>query len=331
MRRVFIEYISSFLPGERISNGCVEQKIKAGGFDIQEGLIEKIIGNKYRYYAENEEQVSDLCASAARKLLEKIPDRKIDLLIFAAASQDLIEPATANIVQHKLGLNCPAFDLKNACNSVTNAMEIASALILNGDYNNILVVCGEKISNSIRFHNIRKEDFKDHFAAYSLGDAGVALLLSSTTEDKGFFYHKQQSFGEYWELCRIQGGGSMFPGDASKHFFIGDTFGLKKVLLKLAPDFIINCIKEAGITVDDIDIICAHQVSKDTNKMLSEVLNCDIKKIVQTFHLYGNTAAATLPLALDYAYEKKMIKNGSIVMLVGMAAGINLSIQLMKA
>ncbi len=330
MKRVFIEHIESYLPKQEISNEFVEQKIKQGGFDMPEGLLEKMIGSELRYYAEKDEQVSDLAATAARKVLAKVPDRKIDLLIFAAASGDLIEPATANIVQYKLGLSCPAFDLKNACNSVTNAIEIAASLIMGNTYQNILIVCGEKTSDSIKYNNIEKETIKDHFAAYSFGDAGVALLLASTTEDKGFFYHRHHTFGNYWELCRIPGGGSMFPADASKLCFSGDTFGLKTVIYEIAPPFVKDCIKEAGITLDDIDLICTHQVSRDTYKMVAETLDYDIHKIIQTFHLYGNTAAASVPIALEYAYNEKRIKPGDIVMLLGMAAGINISVQLMK-
>jgi len=330
MKRVYIEHIESYLPEQKISNEYVEQKIKQGGFELPEGLIEKMIGSDLRYYAHKDEQVSDLAATAARKILAKVPDRKIDLLIFAAASADLIEPATANIVQYKLGLSCPAFDLKNACNSVTNAIEIASSLIMGNSYENILIVCGEKISDSIKYNNIEKETIKDHFAAYSFGDAGVALLLTSTTEDKGFFYHRHHTFGNYWELCRIPGGGSMFPSDISKLSFTGDTFGLKNVIYEVAPPFVKECIKEAGITLDAIDLICTHQVSRDTYKMVAETLDYDINKIIQTFHLYGNTAAASVPIALEYAYNEKRIKTGDIVMLLGMAAGINISVQLMK-
>lgn len=330
MKRVFIEHIESYLPEQRITNKLVEQKIKQGGFDIPEGFIEKMIGCDLRYYAKKDEQVSDLAAIAARKVLAKVPGRKIDLLIFAAASADLIEPATANIVQHKLNLSCPAFDLKNACNSVTNAIEIASSLIMGNSYENILIVCGEKISDSIKYNNIEKETIKDHFAAYSFGDAGVALLLTSTTEDKGFFYHRHHTFGNYWELCRIPGGGSMFPADISKLSFTGDTFGLKNVIYEVAPPFVKECIKEAGITLDDIDLICTHQVSRDTYKMVAETLDYDINKIIQTFHLYGNTAAASVPIALEFAYKEKRIKIGDTVMLLGMAAGINISVQLMK-
>ncbi|MEJ8816332.1 3-oxoacyl-ACP synthase III family protein [Lacibacter sp. H407] len=330
MKRVFIEHIESYLPDERISNDHVEERIRAGGFPIQTGLLEKMIGSETRYYAEKNEQASDLAAAAAKKIIEKIPNRKIDLLIFAAASGDLIEPATVNIVQQKLRLKCPGFDLKNACNSVTNAIEIASALLLQGSYENILIVSGEKTSDSIKYTNLEKETIKDHFAAYSFGDAGVALLLTTTTDDKGFIFQRHQTFGEHWNLCRIEGGGSMYPSDASKLVFSGDTFGLKNVIYEIAPPFVKDCIKEAGLTVNDIDLICTHQVSKDTYRMVAETLSYDVNKIMQTFHLFGNTAATSVPIAYQQALLEGRLQKGNIVMLLGMAAGINISVQLMK-
>lgn len=330
MKRVFIEHIDSYLPDHKMTNAAVEQRIRNGGFDMPAGMIEKMIGSETRYYARADEQVSDLAATAARKVLAKCPDRKIDLMIFAAASGDMIEPATANMVQQKLGLQCPAFDLKNACNSVTNAIEVSNALIMSNSYNNILIVCGEKTSDSITYSNIEKDTLKDHFAAYSFGDAGAAILLSATTEDKGFFYHRHHTFGNFWELCRIPGGGSLYPADASKLRFTGDTFGLKNIIYEVAPPFVKECIKEAGITLADIDLIYTHQVSRDTYRMIAETLDYDINKIIQTFHLFGNTAAASVPIALQYAYENNRIKQGDFVMLLGMAAGINISVQLMK-
>lgn len=330
MKRVYIEHIESYVPGPPVTNEMVEDKIRSGGFPIQSGLLEKMIGSELRYYAAKDEQVSDLAVGAAKKLLQQIPDRSIDLLIFAAASGDLIEPATVNIVQQKLGLQCPGFDLKNACNSVTNAIEVASALLMQGSYQTILIASGEKTSDSIKYTNLDKENIKDHFAAYSFGDAGVALLLTTTLEDKGFFYQRHQTFGEHWNLCRIEGGGSMFPNDASKLVFCGDTFGLKNVIYEIAPPFVKKCIQEAGISINNIDLICTHQVSKDSYRMVAETLSYDHSKIMQLFHRYGNTAATSVPLAYEQALKEGRLQKGNIVLLLGMAAGINLSVQLLK-
>jgi len=156
------------------------------------------------------------------------------------------------------------------------------------------------------------------------------LLLTTTSEDKGFFYQRHQTFGEHWNLCRIEGGGSMFPNDASKLVFCGDTYGLKNVIYEIAPPFVKKCIQEAGISINDIDLICTHQVSKDSYRMVAETLSYDHSKIMQLFHRYGNTAATSVPLAYEQALKEGRLQKGDIVLLLGMAAGINISVQLLK-
>ena len=125
----YIAKIASHLPEQQLSNADVAQRINAADVDITGETIDSLIGPCTRRYASATTQASDLAVSAAEKVLRGEQKEDIDLLIFASASADLIEPATANIVQHKLGLNCAAFDIKNACNSVTTAMEVANSLI----------------------------------------------------------------------------------------------------------------------------------------------------------------------------------------------------------
>src|SRR5689334_18364940 len=108
------------------------------------GQLQKLCGIRARYFAAPDEQVSDLAVAASRCVVSAVGQDAIDLLVFASASCDLIEPATANIVQHKLGLRCPAMDVKNACNSFASGIHVASAMIESGAYRRALVVNGEK-------------------------------------------------------------------------------------------------------------------------------------------------------------------------------------------
>lgn len=331
MNKVFIKHIESYLPDKSVTNQEVASYAEAGGYGLKGETLNALVGECNRFYAEADQQVSDLAVNAAKKILEKIPGYQIDLLIFASACGDLIEPATANIIQHKLGLDCPAFDIKNACNSISTAIEVASGMMLGNGYNNVLIVSGEKPSDSIRFTDLTRDNITDHIASFTFGDAGVALLLEKTTQpDVGIFYQRSKTFGQYWDLCRVLGGGSMFPRDASKLVFSGNTYELKKVIDKIAPPFVLGCLEEANVRIDDIDFICSHQVSKATAPGINEHLKIGLHKIIQTFPFYGNTASTSMPLALEYALKKDQIKKGNIVMLLGMAAGINLSVQLMK-
>ncbi len=331
MKRVFVKQIESYLPSRSVTNHDIATFAEIGGYSLKGDSLSTLVGECSRYYADADQQVSDLAVSAARKIMEKLPDDNIDLLIFASASGDLIEPATANIIQHKLGLSCPAFDIKNACNSVASAIEVASGMLLGNGFNNALIVSGEKPSDSVRFDGLTRSNIANHIASFTFGDAGIALLLEKTNEpDLGFFYQRSKTFGQYWNLCSVLGGGSMFPRDASKLVFSGNTYELKKVIDRIGPPFVLGCLKEAGVKVDDVDFICSHQVSKATAPGINEHLKIGLHKIVQTFSFYGNTASTSMPLALEYAIKQGQIQKGNTVMLLGMAAGINLSVQLMK-
>lgn len=287
------------------------------------------MGSHTRHHAKPEEQVSDLAVSAARPLLAKY-DRPVDLLIFASASADLIEPATCNIVQHKLGLHCAAFDVKNACNSVLSALEVGCSMLQTSQINNVLIVSGEKPSDSITYEVCSMEKAREHFAAYSFGDAGLALLLEKTGEEKGFIYQKSKTFGEHWPLCTIMGGGSMFPRDASKLAFTGQTYQLKEVFHDLTKPFVTNCVEEAGLHLSQMDYICTHQVSAGMYAEIAAHLEVPLDRFVPLFEEYGNTASISVPLAYHHLVKQKGCKPGSYVMLLGLAAGVNISVQILK-
>ena len=328
--KVCITSIASYIPRNKLTNEEVTQKVNNSGYPLQKGLIEALIGPCQRHYAENDEQASDLAVSAAKKLLKDIDPERIDLLIFASASADLVEPATSNIVQHKLGLNCPTFDIKNTCNSVANAIDVACAMIRSGMHKRVLIASGEKPSDSIKYKGLTKENIIRHLAPFSFGDAGVALLLEADEKgEKGFFYQKNISFGQYWDLCQVPGGGSMHPNDGSKLFFEGDSFQLQEKGKLHGSKFLLKCLEEANLTIDDIDFICPHQVSKHMPKIINEFAQIGLDKIMHTFPRFGNTASTSMPIAYEQALIEGKIKSGDTVLLLGMAAGLNISVQLM--
>jgi 3-oxoacyl-[acyl-carrier-protein] synthase-3 len=330
MKRVYIKTTGAYLPGEKVSNAHVEERIAREGMTLPNGVLASILGSEIRYYASENEQVSDLAVNAVHDLGSAYIPQEIDLLIFAAASADLLEPATANIIQHKLGLQCPVFDMKNACNSVVNAFEVADALLLTGNYRNILITSGEKPSDCIKYKIQSSQELKERFAAFSFGDAGFACILSTTEEEKGFLFHKHRSFGEHWQLSTVLGGGSMFPHNADQNYFGGKTSELRTALEVLAPPFVHQCLKEVGIGVDEIDVVCTHQVSQETYEAIALLLGCNSSKIIQTFKRFGNTASTALPLALHHGIKEGNIKEGVLVLLLGLAAGVNVSVQLLR-
>lgn len=325
----YISEIEVFLPPRKVSSAEIEALVNRNGNFVPVGSVERMFGVKERRFADAEMQVSDLAANAARKIVDKYGKDSIDCLVFASACSDLIEPATANIVQDKLGLNCPAFDVKNACNSFVTALQIAQALIVSGTYKRILIATGEKLSNSIRLEINCDEDLKNRLAALSFGDAGSAVLVEAGMNGRGFVFQRFKTSGKHWPLCTIQGGGSMFPFDMNKNYFIGKTSELSEVMFEEGAEFVATCFKDAEWKMQDVDHIFTHQVSERTFEQVANFFHIPLEKFHNIVGEFGNTASASIPLALHRAYADGKLKKGDKLAIIGLAAGISISVQLL--
>lgn len=326
MKNIRISEVSAYLPERVVLNSELEDRVPL----LPKGSLERLFGIRERRFAAPNEQVSDLATAAARPIVDKVGADNIEFLIFAAACADLIEPATCNIVQHKLGLKCPAMDLKNACNSFTSAVMTASSLIRAGICRNVLVVNGEKLSDAIRMDFDDAAQLTRHIAAFSLGDAGAAALVSET-KAPGIVFQKFFTDGAHWPLCTIQGGGSMYPHDVSKNYFEGQTAALKDVLAEKVNSFFHQCLKEGGWSVSAIKHIFTHQVSVSSTRLISSMAQVGSAVVEETFPFYGNTAAASIPLAMYHRNQRGELQEGDPIVWLGLAAGVSISVQLMIA
>lgn len=327
--RSTIAWLNAYHPPTVVTNAEIESKVLIEGKPVLPlGSLERIFGIRERRFAESSIQVSDLACAAVMPLFEHITRDEIECVIFAAASSDLIEPATANIIQKKLELRCPVFDVKNACNSFTSAMQVADALICNGSYRNVLVVNGEKLSDTIRYDLDEPSELKRRIAAYSLGDAGAAALLTLSQDDSGIYFQRFRSAGQHWKLCTIQGGGSMYPFDVSKNYFEGQTLELTSVIQKEAQGFLDECLRDSCWMREDIELVFTHQVSERTFTSVAEFCAIPVEKFHKVFAQNGNTAAASIPLALHDAALRGLLRKGDKILIIGLAAGVSISVQL---
>ena len=138
MTRSKISFVSDYSPELVLTSKEIEDKVNKTGKFLPENIIEQKFGVRERRFAGPGSESSDLAVSAALKILEQTDKDTIDCLIFASGSSDLIEPATSNIIQSKLKLSCPCFDVKNACNSFVSGLQVADAFIVSGQYKKIL-------------------------------------------------------------------------------------------------------------------------------------------------------------------------------------------------
>lgn len=320
-----------FLPERIVTNSEIVEKIeKESDLQINPTSLELITGVKTRRYSEQNWNSSDLATKSVENLLQNIKKDlsyldDVDLLIFAAASQDLIEPATSAIIQHKLNMNCPTFDIKNACNSFLNALEISDTLIKEAKYKKILIVNGEKPSTSVKFGLKDKLDYKTHFAALSFGDGGASVLVERG--DKDFLNgSKFVTVGKYWESGTLPGGGTMNPHDLESTYFRGSAKTMMNGFLDFAPYELETFLKLQKKRINDYDCVCIHQPTKEVYDIFVEKSGVKEEKVIKVFDVFGNIAAGSIPIGISMAIENGKIKKGDNILIIGLGGGITFGI-----
>ncbi|WP_433247821.1 3-oxoacyl-ACP synthase III family protein [Streptosporangium sp. CA-135522] len=304
--------VATYLPDRTLTSAEVEQRIE--GYVPYQGVVERLTGIRSRHVAHDDQQASDLAAEAARRL----DHTGVDLLIFASASQDMVEPATAHIVAAKLGLSCPVFDVKNACNSMLNGIQVAEALILSGAHRRVLVCSGEIPSRAIRWRVRDRAQFVDSFAGYTLSDTGAAVLVTADLE-RGIFYRDFSADSTAWAIGTLPGGGSAHPRDPEYSYFQGDGRRLKEAFELVGPDIFLNALKRTGLSWDDFAVVAVHQVALPYLRFLATALGIPDDKLVVSLTEHGNCASTTLPLQLTLGTWEP----GDRVALLGLGGGIS--------
>ncbi|MGW6442839.1 3-oxoacyl-ACP synthase III family protein [Lentzea sp. NPDC055074] len=320
--------VAVHLPEERLSTDEVERRL--GPFTPPPGLIGRLTGIRSRHVMREDEQASDLAVAAARKLLADTGSEPadVDLLLFASASQDMVEPATAHIVAAKLDLRCPVMDVKNACNSVLNAIEVADALISTGRYRTVLIASGEAPSRAVRWNVANPAQFRRAFPGYTLSDAGAAVLL--TAGDAGVLGSAFTADSTWWDVGTLPGGGSRHPRDPEFTYFDMDGPRLKDAFLHLGRDVLDDTLHGLGLTWDDFAVACVHQVSLPYLGIFAERAGVPRDKLVVTLPEHGNVASVSLPLQLVTAQRMGRCGPGDLVALVGLAGGVSLGLVVVR-
>ncbi|MEU4805601.1 ketoacyl-ACP synthase III [Actinosynnema sp. NPDC023587] len=320
--------VAVHLPERQVSTDEVERRLAP--FTPPAGLIRRLTGVESRHVMGEHEQASDLAVAAARKLLAETGTSAgdVDLLLFASASQDMVEPATAHIVAAKLELRCPVMDVKNACNSVLNGIEVADALIGTGRYRTVLIASGEAPSRAVRWEVGGLTEFLRAFPGYTLSDAGAALLL--TRGEAGVLGCGFTADSAHWEVGTLPGGGSRHPRDPDRTYFDMDGARLKDAFLGLGRGILDRTLHRLDLTWDDFAVIGVHQVSLPYLDVFARQAGVPTDRLVVTLPRHGNVASAGLPLQLVTARELGRCGPGDLVALVGLAGGVSLGLVVIR-
>jgi 3-oxoacyl-(acyl-carrier-protein) synthase III len=326
--------VSVYLPQAIRTSDEVEARIRLAspGVLFPPNIVRRITGIDSRRVAADAEQTSDLAAAAARESLlrAELAPAEVDVLIFAAASQDLAEPATANLVQEKVGTSCPVFDIKNACNSFLCGLQVAEALIATGIHRSVLVATGEIPSRGVKWRVADIEDLRLSFAGYTFGDAGAACVVSAAAGRRGIFYRKFRTVSRYWDIGTMPGGGSMHPRGDEWTYFRGDGARLGEAFASVGPGILEDALRATGTTIDDYARVLVHQVTIPFLRLFCKKTGVPMSKLVLTLPDLGNLAAASMPAQLAVATARGDVRPGDLVAWVGLAGGISIGVLLME-
>lgn len=322
--RVGITAVGAGLPARVLTSQELQDEVVAGsGLRLPERMFEKATGIATRRFAAEGEYASTLALAAARRALDAAghDPLDIDLLVYASATRDVCEPATAHLVQAGLGSRAHAFDVSNACNSFLNGIDVARAMILAGRARRALVVTGETPSRAMRRDPSGLADFRDGFAGYTFGDAGAAVVVEPVPRG-GILDVETETASEHWAVGGIPGGGSRHPRGDEYSYFRGGGKELRGVFEKIGGDILTRVAARTGFGWDAYARVLVHQVTLPYLERFVELTGVPAEKLVLTVPELGNVASATLGVQLDRVHGE--LASGDRVLMVGLGGGVSL-------
>ena len=225
-------------------------------------------------------------------------------------------------------------DIKNACNSVLNAMQVADALIVSGQYERVLIASGEQPSHAVRWQLESRAQFLRSFPGYTMSDGGAAVILersSNTSGDtSGILGSTFVAVSSHWGIGTLGTGGSMDPHAENGSHFDMDGPALQQAFLDLGPDAVLATLQKLDLDWSDFDLVAIHQVALPYLPPIFERLGVAADKTIITIEDHGNLASVTLPLQLLLARDAGRIREGSLVALIGLAGGISLGVMVLR-
>ena len=318
-----------YVPDHVVPSAEIERRAGLSKLGLREGTLEAGTGIKTRRFAAPDEHPSTLATTAAQRLLDRLGMDKSEVgaLLFAANTLDEIEPITAMRVHESLGLRKDVFvaDVRDACNSALKAMILASGLIRSGMVPNVLVAVGERLHDGIFLDVQSKGELMTRYlSGLTLGDAGAAVMLSSQRTSRCYevVHQSWEVDSSKRDLAKIEGGGTRWLSDPSKFYFISNAKKLCQVAVEKLPAMIRKATGELGWDISSTGVI-PHQVSKGVITKIAKISGIPFKNLMITLDRFGNTGAATIPMALALAFENGFATTFRRILLVGGAAGFS--------
>ncbi|NHA55323.1 ketoacyl-ACP synthase III [Helicobacter pylori] len=313
-----LKSIAMHVPSECVKNAEFQQFL-----DTSDEWIEKRTGIKERRFANDEEKSSDLGVIAAKQAIERahLTPKDIDLVVVATLSPDFLAmPSTACVLSAKLGIeNKPAFDISAACTGFIYLLSVAKAYIESGMCENVLIVGAEKTSSVL--------DFKDRGTCILFGDGAGACVIGRTKRLKESILDVQISangnFSNYLYTPRtLKPTPFNAKEEASEPFLCMKGNEVFKLAVKTLLKDVEMILEKNALKPEDVRLFIPHQANFRIIQAVREHLDFKDEQVVLTVHKYGNTSAASIPMAMCEAYEEGRLKKGDLMLLDAFGGGL---------
>ncbi len=324
--RVKVTGLGTYVPPRVLTNHDLEKMVETNN----QWIIERT-GIRERHIADEGVAASDLGVEAARQALCQAGARpeEVEAIVLATVTPDMMFPATACLIQDKLGApHAWGFDLSAGCCGFEYALHVGAQFVATGTHKKVLVI-GADVMSSIT-------DYTDRSVCVLFGDGAGAMLLEPANGDGlGIldFYHEVDGSGG--QFLFMPGGGSLHPAshqtvDRKMHFIHQDGQQVFKYAVRKMQDVCQTILQRNGLTGADVDLFIAHQANLRIIDATAQRLKMPKERVVVNIDRYGNTTAATIPLAFETARQEGKLKKGSLVLVAAVGAGFTAGASLVR-
>lgn len=316
-RSCSVAAVGSYVPERILTNADLEKMV-----DTSDEWIVSRTGIRERRMAAENEFTSDMAAKAALLAMErgKIKPEQIDLIIVATITPDMPFPATACLVQQKIGARrCAAFDMEAACSGFIYALEIGQQFVMSHTYETVLVIGAEKLSSII--------NWRDRNTCVLFGDGAGAAILQNRPNTHGLLTACMGADGGKADLLSLPGGGSRCPATPQSladglHYLRMDGKETFKNAVNAMYTAAEEALRRCELDITQISCVIPHQANQRIIDAVGDRLGAKPEQVFVNLHKYGNTSAASVAIALDEAVTSGRVQRGDLILLLVFGAGL---------
>jgi 3-oxoacyl-[acyl-carrier-protein] synthase-3 len=308
--------VAGYVPPKVLTNADLEKMV-----ETNDEWIRSRTGIRERHIVTDGMATSDLATAAAKELLAqtKTDPAEIDMIVLGSVTPDMFFPATACLVQHRLGAKKAwGFDLSAACSGFAYALTVAAQFVGAGTHKKVMAIGSDSMSKIL--------DYKDRATCVLFGDGAGAVLLEPAQDGEGIIDFLHDIDGSGGNYLFMPGGGSLNPSshhtvDKNMHVVHQDGSQVFKYAVRRMAELAATLLERNGFTSDDLALVVPHQANLRIIRAMQERLGVDDSKVMVNIDRYGNTTGGTIPLGLRDAVAEGRLKKGDLVLLAAVGAG----------